>query len=198
MSSKVPKLSVITDLFDGTFKVVVEYDTELVSYFRSLPSRMWSSVHKYWYFPTIHLDDIIAELNRRHYIIEQRSIKPTVHITEREGSVSTVCCSPYDPDIYYIINGMQLAWDAKHAVFNIPSDKIDQIIGELNEGGHDYNYSKVEEGNDVDKPKKKQHQSKHKQEEVSFGKGSSHAYIEQPRAVKATKQPNVFFRQQAQ
>ena len=135
--------AIITDLLDGFIKVVTPFDSVLVEYYRSLPSRKWCSEYKYWKFPSDQQKEIEAMLNQRCYEIIHKSFRPVVHIREKDGNESEVSCN-YDQAIYHILHAVDKSrWDPIRECFIINHDQINGLINELNTKDIEYDYSKI-------------------------------------------------------
>ena len=147
--------AIVTDLLDGYIKVSTPFDSTLVEYYRSLPSRKWCSEHKYWKFPSEMQVEIEAMLKKRGFDVVHRNFRPIVHILEMDGLEAQVSCN-YEPDIYKTLHAVEKSrWDPIRTCFIIPNDQINGLIYELNFKEIEYNYTKI--GTDTrQNPSKKQ------------------------------------------
>ena len=127
-----PQQAIVTDLLDGHIKVSTPFDSALVEYYRSLPSRKWCSEHKYWKFPFELQGEIESMLRKRGFQVIHRNFRPIVHIVETDGVDVQVSCN-YEPDIYKILHAVEKSrWDPLSACFMIANDQINGLINELN------------------------------------------------------------------
>ena len=135
--------AIVTDLLDGHLKVSTPFDSGLVEYYRSLPSRKWCSEHKYWKFPIDLQTEIEGMLNKRGFEVIHRSFRPVVHIREKEGMEAEVS-SNYNQAIYATLHAVEKSrWDPIRECFIIPNDQINGLINEFNSKDTEYDYTKL-------------------------------------------------------
>ena len=135
--------AIVTDLLDGHLKVSTPFDSGLVEYYRSLPSRKWCSEHKYWKFPCELRIEIEGMLNKRGFEVVHRNFRPVVHILEMDGIEAQVN-SNYEPEVYKTLHAVEKSrWDPIRSCFIMPNEQINGLINELNTKDIEYNYSKV-------------------------------------------------------